>query len=340
MVACIVGPILTLINQGAAIRGDIPFQWRAFVLTMMVPFCVSTVSSFLSHRSFSALLQQHQVAHEAKVRALQDAIDADLPKLPAFPPTPDASARALPKLASENIRQIRENASKVNETSLERVTFITDLLGRFEAIRADVASLGNDAKATGEHVTGVNERTQMITGRFEELHRDTQSVVSGIHSFTHIAETFTTHFAGVKEATAALSDLSFQTQMLALNASIEAARAGPSGIGFGVVAGEVRDLSIRSQEDVKNISAALAELERAQSQLFAGIDVIKSQMLEAQTRMQESHGISDRTGQEITVMGKRMLALSEGISTQIPKVLDLIQDVTRIKANAPHDQPT
>jgi hypothetical protein len=66
---------------------------------------------------------------------------------------------------------------------------------------------------------------------------------------------------GTAEILGLIRNLARQTNILGLNASIEAARAGESGRGFGVVAAEVRKLAAESDEAVKKVSAALAELQ-------------------------------------------------------------------------------
>ena len=61
----------------------------------------------------------------------------------------------------------------------------------------------------------------------------------------------------------AIDDIAFQTNILSLNASVEAARAGQAGKGFAVVAGEVRNLAQKSSEEAKNIFELISHTVKA-----------------------------------------------------------------------------
>src|SRR5690606_16841806 len=94
--------------------------------------------------------------------------------------------------------------------------------------------------------------------------------------------------------------IAMQTNLLGINAEIEAARAGEYGVGFGVVADEIRKLSFESMDIAKNIDTLLIEIKNANSVTLKSSDVAYaateeqvSETEKAKTKIAELKSLSD-----------------------------------------------
>jgi methyl-accepting chemotaxis protein len=85
----------------------------------------------------------------------------------------------------------------------------------------------------------------------------------------------------VSKVAASIESIAQQTNLLALNATIEAARAGEAGLGFAVVAGEVKTLSSQTAQATKAIAATVAELDAKTKQLIQRGEKSARQILQA-----------------------------------------------------------
>lgn len=141
---------------------------------------------------------------------------------------------------SDESEQVASDSRVLSDGAMDQASAIEELSSSIQALSGEVSSTSQDAdKArkismdSAEQLTVCSRQMEKLTDAMENISQSSQQI-SGI----------------IKT----IEDISFQTNILALNASIEAARAGTSGKGFAVVADEVQSLANKSSDAAKNIT--------------------------------------------------------------------------------------
>ncbi len=123
------------------------------------------------------------------------------------------------------------------------------------SLEETAASMNEMASAIKESAEGVSQSTSMVSEAKESLIKAGIIVEDSVNKMNDVYESSTK----IMDITKLIENIAFQTNILALNASVEAARAGDQGRGFAVVASEVRNLAQNTQESVKNITALITD---------------------------------------------------------------------------------
>ncbi|HEV7290330.1 PAS domain-containing methyl-accepting chemotaxis protein [Sphingomonas sp.] len=206
------------------------------------------------------------------------------------------------------------------------IKYATDITERVELeqrIKGCSSAMSAEVEALATSIRSIADATQTAT-RLAERTRGGAQVGSG--SLTNALEAIQLiqkSASGISEIVATIGELAGQTNLLAFNAEIEAARAGENGIGFSIVAGEVRKLAERSAVAARDISRLIDE---SQQRIAAGSESSRNAN-DAFSQIVES---VIQTGESID--GIASLTTSQSVASQ--RVVDLIRELSNATSRA------
>ena len=192
------------------------------------------------------------------------------------------------------INTVKNSAEQVSTAANEVLIGNNDLSQRTESQAASLeetaASMNQMASAIKESAENVSTSTSMVSEAKEDLVKAGNIVEDSVSKMNDVYESSNK----IMDITKLIEGIAFQTNILALNASVEAARAGDQGRGFAVVASEVRNLAQTTQESVKNITSLITDSNEKINLAAKSVQESKEIFDEISDKMDKASSLMDR----------------------------------------------
>lgn len=198
-----------------------------------------------------------------KMKELTQSLGSIVGKIRNSSDTMSANSYELNDTSSQTLaanNEISKAVEDVAEGSTGMASSISKINENLEEMSRETKDINESVNEIRNQTAAVQDSSKIMNNKIKSMQNSSQKMDDGISAISKRIETVNTTVDKVSNIVSVIEEISSETNLLSLNASIEAARAGDAGKGFAVVAQEIRVLSDNTNTELENIKQIISSL--------------------------------------------------------------------------------
>ncbi|MTH53963.1 HAMP domain-containing protein [Bacillus mangrovi] len=230
-------------------------------------------------------------------------------------------------------REIAQSVDELSDGAETQMTSTEETAKAIQEIASGVQHVAERAASVSHSVTEAAEQTHKGRVYIEKASKQMDEINHSVEETTRLVKELGEKSAEINKIVDVITGISEQTNLLALNAAIEAARAGEHGKGFAVVADEVRKLAEGSKQSAEQITTLIRSIQKRTDLVIEHMEAEKTQTAEGLILMKETgdnfqtilQAVENVSGQmeEVSATAEQMSASSQEVTASVEEMASI-----------------